>query len=176
MLHFLNTRFEELLGSFLLAVMACIAFINIIIRYCTNLSFSASEELTVNFFVWIVLLGTSIAFRESSNFTMNLLYSITHGWFRKTLYFFGVLCSLAFFAMLVYLGAIEVIDEIELNVSSESLDIPLQSFLNLILDFKVLVRIIADLSVLVIFILKFCFLDFRLEDSCNLIGVHLYVF
>ena len=109
MLHFLNTRFEELLGSFLLAVMACIAFINIIIRYCTNLSFSASEELTVNFFVWIVLLGTSIAFRESSNFTI---------------YFFGVICSLAFFVMLVYLGAIEVIDEIELNVSSESLDIP----------------------------------------------------
>ena len=124
MLHFLNTRFEELLGSFLLAVMACIAFINIIIRYCTNLSFSASEELTVTFFVWIVLLGTSIAFRESSNFTMNLLYSITHGWLRKTLYFFGVICSLAFFVMLVYLGAIEVIDEIELNVSSESLDIP----------------------------------------------------
>lgn len=87
MLHFLNTRFEDLLGSFLLAVMACIAFFNIIIRYCTNLSFSASEELTVNFFVWIVLLGTSIAFRESSNFTMNLLYSITHGWLRKTLYF-----------------------------------------------------------------------------------------
>ena len=44
MLHFLNTRFEELLGSFLLAVMACIAFINIIIRYCTNLSFSASDR------------------------------------------------------------------------------------------------------------------------------------
>ena len=54
MLHFLNTRFEELLGAFLLAVMACIAFINIIVRYCTTLSFSASEELTVNFFVWIV--------------------------------------------------------------------------------------------------------------------------
>ena len=29
-----------------------------------------------------------------------------------------------FLIMLVYLGAIEVIDEIELNVSSESLDIP----------------------------------------------------
>ena len=55
---------------------------------------------------------------------MNLLYSITHGWLCKTLYFFGVLCSLAFFVMLVYLGAVEVIDEIELNVSSESLDIP----------------------------------------------------
>ena len=112
MLHFLNTRFEELLGSFFLAVMACIAFINIIIRYCTNLSFSASEELTVNFFVWIVLLGTSIAFRESSNFTMNLLYSITHGWLRKTLYFFGVICSLAFFVMLVYLGALRLLTKL----------------------------------------------------------------
>lgn len=50
--------------------------------------------------------------------------SIKLRWLRKTLYFFGVICSLAFFVMLVYLGAIEVIDEIELNVSSESLDIP----------------------------------------------------
>lgn len=152
MLHFLNTRFEELLGSFFLAVMACIAFINIIIRYCTNLSFSASEELTVNFFVWIVLLGTSIAFRESSNFTMNLLYSITHGWLRKTLYFFGVICSLAFFVMLVYLGAIEVIDEIELNVSSESLDIPVWLYtiatplFSALIIVRILLRTVEDIQ------------------------------
>ena len=74
MLTFLNKRFEELLGAFLLAVMACVAFLNVIVRYCTNWSFAASEELTVNFFVWIVLLGTSRAFREGSNFSMNVLY------------------------------------------------------------------------------------------------------
>ena len=74
MLDFLNKRLEELLGAFLLAVMACVAFANVIVRYCTNLSFAASEEITVNLFVWIVLLGTSRAFREGTNFSMNLLY------------------------------------------------------------------------------------------------------
>ena len=48
MWSFLNARFEELLGALLLAVMACISFINVIVRYCTNFSFSSSEELTVN--------------------------------------------------------------------------------------------------------------------------------
>ncbi len=124
MLRFLNSRFEELLGAFLLALMACIAFINVIVRYCTNLSFSSSEELTVNFFVWIVLLGTARAFREGSNFTMSIVYNFTHGTARKAIYFFGVFCSIAFFVMLIYLGSIEVIDEFQLNVSSESLDIP----------------------------------------------------
>ena len=49
MLDFLNKRLEELLGAFLLAVMACIAFINVIIRYCTNLSFAASFRQYLTF-------------------------------------------------------------------------------------------------------------------------------
>ncbi|WP_446424120.1 TRAP transporter small permease [Mailhella sp.] len=124
MLDFLNKRFEELLGAFLLAVMACVAFVNVIIRYCTNFSFAASEEITVNFFVWIVLLGTSRAFREGSNFSMNLLYDALPRPVRKVLYIFSVLCCLVFFAALAYEGYIEVMDEIELDVVSESLAIP----------------------------------------------------
>ena len=75
MLKYLDGRFEELLGALLLAVMVSVAFINVVVRYCTNLSFSASEELTVNFFVWVVLLGASRSFREGSNFSMSLLYA-----------------------------------------------------------------------------------------------------
>lgn len=124
MLKFLDRRFEELLGAAVLAVMTCIAFINVIVRYCTNLSFSASEELTVNLFVWLVLLGTSIAFREGTNFSMTLLYSALPRGMRKVLYLFGTLCSVAFFVWLCWLGWVEVMDEYELSVSSESLDIP----------------------------------------------------
>lgn len=113
-----------MLGAFLLALMASISFINVIVRYCTNLSFSSSEELTVNFFVWIVLLGTARAFRDGSNFCMNVIYNICPLSARKFMYIFGVVCSVAFFATLVYLGTIEVLDEYELDVSSEALDIP----------------------------------------------------
>ena len=124
MWSFLNARFEELLGALLLAVMACISFINVIVRYCTNFSFSSSEELTVNFFVWIVLLGTSRAFREGGNFSMNLLYDAMPRPVRKPLYLFSVICCIVFFAALCWQGTIEVMDEIELNVVSESLAIP----------------------------------------------------
>lgn len=124
MWSFLNARFEELLGALLLAVMACISFINVIVRYCTNFSFSSSEELTVNLFVWIVLLGTARAFREGSNFSMNLLYDAMPRSVRKILYVFSILCCITFFAALCWQGTIEVMDEIELNVVSESLAIP----------------------------------------------------
>ena len=124
MLDFLNKRLEEWLGAFLLAVMACVAFATVLVRYCTNLSFAASEEITVNFFVWIVLLGTSRAFREGTNFSMNLLYDALPCWIRKPLYVFSVVCCLIFFVALAYEGYIEVVDEIDLSVVSESLAIP----------------------------------------------------
>lgn len=124
MLRFLNTRLEELLGAFLLAVMACISFINVIIRYCTTLSFAYSEELTVNFFVWIVMLGTARAFREGSNFSMNLLYDHLPRPVRLCLYLFAIACSLAFFGALCWYGYREVMDEADLSVVSESLAIP----------------------------------------------------
>jgi len=124
MLNFLNNRFEELLGALMLTVMACVAFINVIIRYCTNFSFAASEEITVNFFVWIVLLGTARAFREGGNFSMNLLYDAMPRCVRKILYIFSMLCCIIFFSALCWEGYLEVVDEIELNVVSESLAIP----------------------------------------------------
>ncbi len=124
MFSFLNKHIEELLGALLLAVMACIAFLNVIVRYCTNLSFAASEELTVNFFVWIVLLGTARAFREGSNFSMNVLYNAMPRHLRKFFYIFSIVCCLIFFSALCWFGTIEVLDEIELDVVSESLAIP----------------------------------------------------
>ena len=70
----LDRRFEDLLGSFMLAVMAVIAFLNVIVRYCTSFSFAWTEEITINFFVWITLLGTARAFREGGHLGMTALY------------------------------------------------------------------------------------------------------
>ena len=53
MLRFLDTRLEEMLGALLLAVMVTIAFVNVVVRYCTPFSFAWTEELTINFFVWL---------------------------------------------------------------------------------------------------------------------------
>ena len=147
MLRFLNSRLEELLGALMLAIMACISFINVVVRYCTNLSFAYTEELTVNFFVWIVMLGTARAFREGSNFSMNLLYDHLPRPARLCLYFFSVACSLAFFGALCWYGYLEVMDEADLSVVSESLAIPvwLYTMATPLISAVIIVRILQKL-------------------------------
>ncbi len=75
MLAFLDAHFEEILGAILLAAMVTIAFLNVIVRYCTSFSFAWSEEMTVNFFVWVTMLGTACGFREGKHLAMNIFYN-----------------------------------------------------------------------------------------------------
>lgn len=124
MLKFIAHRFEEILGSALLFVMVSIAFANVITRYCIKLSFSWTEELTVNLFVWVVLLGTSVAFRRQTHLGVSLFYDKMPPALRRVCYLFFVLSTVCFFGAVCYLGYIEVIDEIDLEVTTESLAIP----------------------------------------------------
>lgn len=124
LMHRIFLHLEEYLGAVLLAVMATVAFANVVVRYCTNLSFSVSEELTVNLFVWVVMLGASRAFREGSNFCMSILFDHVPRAVRRLMYVFGMICSVIFFIVLAYYGYVEVMDEVELEVVSESLSLP----------------------------------------------------
>lgn len=124
MLRFLFSHFEEMLGSFLLALMAAIAFVNVIVRYCTTFSFAWSEEMTVNFFVWITLLGTARAFRDGTHLAMSIFYEALPKNGRLCCYLLSCVICIIFFGALAYTGSIEVLDEYELESISESLGIP----------------------------------------------------
>lgn len=122
--RFIFAHFEELLGSLLLAAMAAIAFVNVIVRYCSSFSFAWTEELTVNFFVWVTLLGTARAFRDGTHLAMSIVYDSLPKKSRLSCYLSGCLLCIVFFGALVWTGAIEVMDEYELEAISESLGIP----------------------------------------------------
>lgn len=124
MLRFFASHFEELLGSALLALMAAIAFVNVIVRYCTTFSFAWSEEMTVNFFVWVTLLGTARAFRDGSHLAMSIVYEGLPKEGRLCCYLLACVICIIFFGALAYTGGIEVLDEYELEAISESLGIP----------------------------------------------------
>lgn len=123
MRQFLCRHAEEALGAVLLAIMAGIAFINVVVR-STTFSFAWTEELTVNLFVWVVLLGTSCVFRDGGHLHMSLLYTHCPGSVRLAFTVLGVLLCLIFFGALAYYGVLEVIDEYQLESISESLGIP----------------------------------------------------
>lgn len=151
MARFLLNHFEELLGSFLLALMATIAFVNVLVRYCTSFSFAWTEEMTVNFFVWVTLLGTSRAFRDGSHLAMTIVYDALPKKGRLWAYIFSCLLCLIFFGSLVWTGSVEVIDEYELESISESLGIPVWWYtvatplFSLLIIFRMLQRAVQDL-------------------------------
>lgn len=152
MWRFLDTRFEELLGSVLLAVMVTIAFVNVIVRYWTSFSFAWTEELTINFFVWVVLLGTARSFRDGGHLGMTLLYESFPRPARMICYWIGIVICVAFFGALCWTGILEVIDEYELEAISESLGIPVWWYtiatpaFSLLVIVRMLQRSVSDLS------------------------------
>ena len=151
MLRFLGDHFEELLGSALLAVMAVIAFVNVIVRYCTSFSFAWTEEMTVNFFVWVVLLGTARVFRTGGHLGMTLFYDTLPRPVRHLCQWIGIVVCVVFFGALAYAGALEVLDEMSLEVTSESLGIPVWWYpiatplFSLLVIVRMLQRSLADL-------------------------------
>lgn len=124
MLAFLDAHFEEILGAILLAAMVTIACLNVIVRYCTSFSFAWSEEMTVNFFVWVTMLGTACGFREGKHLAMNIFYNALPRKARLAAFIFSCILCLVFFGALFWTGCLEVIDEYELESISESLGIP----------------------------------------------------
>lgn len=73
---FLGIRLDHWLAAILLAVMALIAFINILSRYIFHFSFAATEEITINLFVWMTVIGMGIAFERGGHLGMVTFYNL----------------------------------------------------------------------------------------------------
>ena len=118
------SRFEEVLCALLFAAMAVITFLNIISRYLLKYSFAFTEELVVSFFVWLTLLGTSIAFREQSHLGFSFLVSRLPGKFQKFLLWAGAGLGAALFIFLIYFSIRQVGEEILLGITSSGIGVP----------------------------------------------------
>lgn len=60
-------RWDRLLAAVLLGTMCLIAFANVVSRHLFHYSFSFTEELTINLFVWLVVIGSGMAFERGAH-------------------------------------------------------------------------------------------------------------
>lgn len=123
-LSWFPSRFEEVLCAVLFAVMAVITFINIISRYLLKYSFAFTEELVVSFFVWLTLLGTSIAFREQSHLGFTFIADRLPQKVRKTLLWINAGLGAALFIFLIYFAVGQIGEEISLGITSSGIGVP----------------------------------------------------
>lgn len=117
-------HFEEIVGAVVLFIMVSITFVNVMTRYVIVYPLSFTEEVTVNLFVWLVMAGTSLAFRQNANLAMTFVYNHLPKKVRKICFCFSCFLTVVFFGLLTWLGTFQVIDEIELGSVTESLAIP----------------------------------------------------
>ncbi len=115
---------EEMLGASLLAVMACLAFANVVTRYVFQYPLAFTEELEVNALVWLTMFGTSAAFRRRHHLKMLFFQDKFPEKAKRYLNIAIALLSIGLFASLGYLGYLQLLDERFLEITSESLNLP----------------------------------------------------
>lgn len=122
----LMSNLEEYVAAVLLLIMFSVAFVNVLSRYLFKMSLAFIEEMEVNFFVWMSVLGIAIAFKKNSHLSMDFLKNIAPAKVRNYLGVLGLVLSLAVFIVLIYLSSTLIYNEVTLyRTSSMALDIPM---------------------------------------------------
>ncbi len=119
------SSFEEYVAGTLLLVMVTIAFVNVVSRYFLKYSLAFIEEIGVNMFVWVTLLGIAIAFKRGSHLRVVVILDRLPGKLRKTLMVTGLALSAILFGVIVYLSLKHTyIEMVVFKTRSEALNIP----------------------------------------------------
>jgi TRAP-type C4-dicarboxylate transport system permease small subunit len=72
-MRFVMQEFEKIVCAVLFLGMTLIGFINVVVRYATNYSFAASEEVLTNGFLLLTVFGAAIAARRGEHLAVTLV-------------------------------------------------------------------------------------------------------
>lgn len=118
-------RWEHWLATVLLGSMATIAFVNILGRHLFHYSLAFTEELTINLFVWLTVIGTGLAFERGAQVSMVTVYRLLPPAWRRGVIVFSALLSAALFVAVDLLIVQTIYYEITLfRATSPALGIP----------------------------------------------------
>ena len=118
-------RADYWIAALLLMAMALIAFINILSRYFINFSIGATEEITINLFVWMTVVGTGIAFERGAQLGMVTFFNRFPLKFQKILVVFSALLGAGLFILVCIYMIQAIYDELTLfHATSAALGIP----------------------------------------------------
>jgi TRAP-type transport system small permease protein len=118
-------RVDYLIAAILLMTMASIAFINVLSRYFIHFSIGATEEITINLFVWMTVVGTGIAFERGAQLGVVTFFDMFPLKARKVLVILSAVLGAVLFIMVCGYMIQAIYDEMTLfRATSPSLGIP----------------------------------------------------
>lgn len=118
-------RWDHVLAALLLAGMTLIAGANILSRFCLHYSLAFTEEVTINLFVWLTVVGSGIAFERGAQLGMVSCVRYMPRSVRRVIAAFGALLSAAVFVAVDIALLQAIIAELRLfHAVSPALGIP----------------------------------------------------
>ena len=121
----LGFRLDHLLVAGCMATMVVIAFVNVLSRYIFHFSLAATEEITINLFVWMTVIGIGIAFERSGHLGMVTFFNKFPRRMQKASIMLYSVLAAGLFLVLDWYMIQAIYDEITLfEARSASLDIP----------------------------------------------------
>ena len=125
MLRFLLREFEQVLCVVLFAAMTALGFVNIVVRYATDLSFAASEELLTNGFLLLTVFGVAIAARRGEHLAVTLAAEALPQAGRRTVFVLSVGLSAGLLALTAWFAWRLVGNQVGSGVRSYALQLPM---------------------------------------------------
>lgn len=120
----LSVRVEEFAGAAVMAVIALITFVNVVVRYATDLSFAFTEEVSIGLVVVVTLIGASLTITKDRHIRVEYFLSKAPLSWRRWLLFISMVPVALTMLVLVVSGGAIVYDEYKFAVTSPGLAIP----------------------------------------------------
>lgn len=95
---------EKLVLSVGLAFITVITFANVVVRKMTDSQFAWTEEMVINLFVLLVMLGCALCAREGSLISLSLIFDLLKNRGKKIFVSIITVANLAFYLVLMKTG------------------------------------------------------------------------
>ena len=115
---------EKVVISVLLIFVTAITFANVVVRKLSNSQFAWSEEMVINLFVLLIMLGCALSAQEGSLISLSLIYDRLNKTAKKVFVTIISITNLVFWGVLLWTGWEKVASQIDSGKRTSSLGWP----------------------------------------------------
>ena len=116
--------FEKIVTSVILVFVTLLTFANVCVRYLSDGQFAWSEELTINLFVLLIMMGCGLCAREGSLISLSLIYDFVSQKVKKIMVVIITVVNSSFWLLLLVTGIKKVMTQMANGKRTPSLMLP----------------------------------------------------
>ncbi len=124
MIRLILRDFEKIVCAFLFLSMTALGFANVVVRYGTNMSFAASEELLINGFLLLTVFGAAVAARRGEHLAVTMVHELLPRALWMPVFLLSVVLSVGLLALSAWFSWDAMMNIRRVGMRSYALGIP----------------------------------------------------